>query len=163
MKTFTLRSKTLGGNFTEEQLADIFGCSGKNISPQLQWENAPEGTKSFALCMHDPDAPTPSGFYHWAVFNIPANVSELPEGAGNPDKGLLPDKAFMGKGDSGMQAYTGPCPPEGDFIHRYVITVHALDTDSPDIDADTPLAQAFFKIVMQHELGRASMLVYYKR
>ncbi len=162
MNTFTLRSNDLGGNFTDEQLADIFGYNGSNVSPHLAWENAPAGTKSFAVLCHDPDAPTPSGFWHWAVFDIPGDVSELPSGAGNPQSGLLPEKAFMAEVDTGMAAYCGPCPPLGDFAHTYLFTVYALDVESLGITPQTPLAQATFMMVMQHELGRASIVSYYK-
>ncbi|MEX0967814.1 MAG: YbhB/YbcL family Raf kinase inhibitor-like protein [Bacteroidia bacterium] len=162
-KTFTLSSNDLGGTFTHEQVMNNFGCSGGNISPHLQWENAPEGTKSFAITMHDPDAPTDSGFWHWAVFNIPVNVTELKAGAGNPDKDLLPKGAFMGRADTGQNAYGGPCPPEDDFVHKYIITVYALKTEKPELDQDTPLAQAVYQIVMQHEITRASLIAYYKR
>lgn len=160
---FSLYSDDLGGNFGPEQIMNKFGCTGQNISPHLKWENAPEGTRSFAVTIHDPDAPTQSGFWHWAVFNIPANVNELPAGAGNPDNDLLPTGAFMGRADTGRKAYDGPCPPDNDFAHRYILTVYALNTDQPEIDSDTPLAQAIFKISMMYELGRASMLAYYKK
>lgn len=162
ISTFTLRSDDLGGNFTPDQLANIFGYSGKNTSPHLAWSNAPEGTKSFAVFCHDPDAPTPSGFWHWAVFDIPADVTELPSDAGDPEKGLLPGKAFMGEVDTGMASYCGPCPPTGDFVHMYLFTVYALNVESLEIAPDTPLAQAAFKMVMQHEIGRASIVAYYK-
>ncbi|MBC2607604.1 YbhB/YbcL family Raf kinase inhibitor-like protein [Pelagicoccus albus] len=159
---FTLSSNDLGGNFAPEQLADIFGYSGKNVSPHLAWTNVPEGTKSFVVTCFDPDAPTQSGFWHWAVFDIPASVSELPTGAGNPGTGLLPEKAFMAEVDTGMAAYCGPCPPLGDFTHTYLFTVIALDVETLGIKANTPLAQAMFMTVMQHELGRASIVSYYK-
>ncbi len=162
-KTFTLISNDLGGSFTHEQVMDSFGCSGKNISPHLKWENPPAGTKSFTVTMHDPDAPTDSGFWHWAVFNIPASTNELQSGAGDPEKDLLPKGAFMGRSDAGEYAYKGPCPPEGDFTHRYIITVYALNSEKVESDENTPLAQAMFKIVSGAELGRASLLVYFKR
>lgn len=160
--TFTLRSDDLGGNFTNEQLANIFGYEGGNVSPHLAWENAPEGTKSFVVFCHDPDAPTPSGFWHWAVFDIPAEVTELASDAGNPEKELLPEKAFMAEVDTGMASYCGPCPPLGDFTHSYVYTVYALDVESLGVTPQTPLAQATFMMVMQHELARASIISYYK-
>lgn len=161
--SFTLESKDLGGTFDDSQVMNGFGCNGGNVSPQLHWSNAPVGTKAFAITMHDPDAPTPSGFYHWAVFNIPADTHELPTGAGDPEKDLLPRGAFMGQADTGLKAYGGPCPPEGDFWHRYIITIHALNTDDLDIDSNTPLAQCIFKIVTGAELARASILAYFKK
>ena len=161
--TFTLRSSDLGGSFSHSQVMNSFGCSGGNVSPHLQWENAPEGTQSFAVTMHDPDAPAESGFWHWAVFNIPAGTTELKAGAGDPDKGLLPEDAFMGIADTGQKGYGGPCPPEGDRPHKYIITVHALKTAKPGLKSDTPLAQALFQIIMQHEIGRASIIAYHQR
>lgn len=161
--TFTLSSNDLGGNFTEQHVANIMGSSGQNRSPHLTWDNPPPDAKSFAVTMHDPDAPTPSGFWHWAVFNIPGNVRELPAGAGDPLKELLPTGAIMGRADTGEASYCGPCPPEGDFIHRYIITVYALSTPTLDVDPETPLAQATFKIVTGPELARASLISYYKR
>src|ERR1051326_9204286 len=91
-----------------------FGCSGNNRSPQLSWSGAPAGAKSFALTCYDPDAPTGSGFWHWLVVNIPANVNELPAGAGNPANGSLPAGALETRTDVGKPGYAGPCPPEGD-------------------------------------------------
>lgn len=161
-QTFTLRSDDLGGNFKHEQLADIFGYSGGNVSPHLAWSNPPKGAKSFVVFCHDADAPTPSGFWHWAVFDIPASVRELPTGAGDPENKLLLSPAFMAEVDTGKAAYCGPCPPKGDFVHMYLFTVYALDVESLGIEPSTPLAQAAFMMVMQHELGRASLVSYYK-
>ena len=92
-KTFTLSSADLGGQATKTQEFNGFGCSGTNQSPQLTWANAPEGTKSFAITMYDPDAPTGSGFWHWVVFDLPANISELPTGAGNITNATTPKGA----------------------------------------------------------------------
>lgn len=161
--TFTLISDDLGGTFSDTQVASGMGCSGGNISPHLKWINPPEGTKSYAITMHDPDAPTDSGFWHWAVFNVPGDITEIQSGAGDPAKGLLPEGAFMGKADTGEHAYGGPCPPEGDFTHRYIISVYALKTKKVDFDENIPLAQAVFTLVTEYELARASLIVYYKR
>ena len=161
--SFTLGSNDLGGNFTQRHVANIMGATGENKSPHLAWDNVPEGTKSFAVTMHDPDAPTPSGFWHWAVFNLPGDTRELPTGAGDVSKDLLPKSAVQAKVDTGEAAYCGPCPPKGDFIHRYVITVYALETEKFDVTADTPLAQAAFKMITGPELARASIIAYYKR
>lgn len=161
--TFTLSSNDLGGTFSKDQVMNNFGCTGNNVSPHLKWENAPEGTKGFAVTIHDPDAPTDSGFWHWAVFNIPADVNELPAGAGDPSKNLLPEKAFMGRADTGNHQYDGPCPPEGDFTHRYIISVYALNTDDLPFNEDTPLAQSAFQIATSLEIARASLIAYYKK
>lgn len=160
--TFTLSSNDLGGSFSKDQIMDSMGCKGGNTSPHLRWENPPEGTQSFAITMHDPDAPTDSGFWHWAVFNIPSNILELKAGAGNPDNKLLPREAFMGRADTGNHQYDGPCPPEGDFVHAYVITVYALKEKKVPFKQDVPLAKAAFQL-MNIELGRASVIAYYKR
>ena len=105
-----------------------FGCTGDNISPQLSWTGAPEGTKAFAVLVHDPDAPTGSGWWHWQIVNIPADVNELPTGAGNVDNKLAPEGSLQINNDYGVSAFGGACPPEGHGKHRYRFTVHALST-----------------------------------
>src|ERR1039458_9504651 len=104
-----------GARIADEQVAKGFGCSGGNVSPALSWSGAPQGTKSFALSVYDPDAPTGSGFWHWVMFNIPANVTSLPEGAGTPDK--EPAGATQIENDYGTVGYGGPCPPKGKPHH----------------------------------------------
>ena len=114
-----------------------FGCAGGNQSPQLSWSGAPEGTKSFALTCFDPDAPTGSGFWHWVAVNIPVNVTELALGAGSG--GGLPDGTLQTRTDFGAPGYGGPCPPEGHGPHRYVFSLHAVNTAelpvTPDLSA----------------------------
>jgi len=128
-QTFTLKSKDIGGQATDKQVFKGFGCTGENVSPELYWENAPAGTRRFAVTMFDPDAPTGSGFWHWIVFDIPANITELKSDAGNLSKNLAPAGAIQGKTDFGQPGYGGPCPPEGHGFHEYIITVYALKTD----------------------------------
>ncbi|OCH15025.1 MULTISPECIES: YbhB/YbcL family Raf kinase inhibitor-like protein [unclassified Aliivibrio] len=105
------------------------GCTGANISPQLSWKDAPEGTKSFAITVFDPDAPTGSGWWHWLALNIPANVSSVAQGS--PMKDIL-----QTKNDFGTMSYGGACPPAGDGMHRYQYTVWALPQEKIDLPAD---------------------------
>lgn len=157
MLAFTLKSKDLSGQLTIDQYAQGYGFNGKNLSPQLHWENAPAGTQSFAVTMHDLDAPTGSGFWHWVVFNIPADVQELVTGAGDPDKELLPADAIQSNTDAGMPGYIGAAPNEGP-AHRYQITVHAL---SSKLDLDKNVTPAFLGFNMHFAtLAKASLIVY---
>lgn len=116
---------------------------GNDISPQLSWSGAPEGTESFAVSCYDPDAPTTSGFWHWSVFNIPASVTSLAAGVGDPELAGLPDGAVALRGDSGSRGYYGAEPPAGHGPHRYIFAVHAvfelLDID----DRSTPTILGF--------------------
>lgn len=123
-----------------------FGCSGENISPALKWKDAPKGTKSFALTVYDPDAPTGSGWWHWVVINIPANVHSLPQNAGMKDSKTLPAGAEQMRTDFGFNAYGGPCPPKGDRPHHYVFTLYALKTDKLKVPADGSAALIGFMI-----------------
>jgi len=159
-KVFTLRSADLGGQATLRNVFNGSGCSGENVSPQLSWENPPEGTKSFAITMYDPDAPTGSGWWHWVVYNIPADVTEIPAGAGT--SGKMPEGAVQGRTDYGSTGYGGPCPPEGHGPHRYIITVHALDTGKLDVPEDASPAMIGFNLNAR-SIARASMIFYYER
>jgi len=160
--TFTLTSSDLGGEATITEEFDGFGCKGKNQSPQLLWENAPEGTKSFAVTMYDPDAPTGSGWWHWVVFDIPANVNELVAGAGNTTLNLVPEGAIQGITDYGTNGYGGPCPPEGHGLHQYIITVYALKTDKLGLNMSTnPAVVGYY--LWNNTLAKASIVAYYKR
>ena len=103
-----------------------FGCEGGNSSPQLSWSGAPEGTEAFALLVHDPDAPTGSGWWHWQVVNIPKNVNTLSAGAGNPASKSAPNGVINVKNDYGVKGFGGACPPKGHGTHRYRFTLHAL-------------------------------------
>jgi Raf kinase inhibitor-like YbhB/YbcL family protein len=130
-QSLTLTSPDIkeGGAIANEQLVKGFGCTGDNISPALSWSGAPAGTKSFAVHMLDPDAPTGSGWWHWVVFNIPPGTTSLPKGAGDLKKKLMPKGAIQSRTDFGTGGYGGPCPPAGDKPHRYQITVFAVDVD----------------------------------
>ncbi len=166
MAGMTLTSANFGdGDYlaNEHVLSEAygFGCAGGNLSPQLSWSGAPEGTKSFALTCFDPDAPTGSGFWHWVVVNIPPGVSSLEAGAGNPD-GNLPARALQVRTDFGTPGYGGPCPPEGDHPHRYLFTVHAVGLDELPVTADTAAAVVGFYLNF-NTLAKAALMGLYKR
>jgi Raf kinase inhibitor-like YbhB/YbcL family protein len=161
-ETFTLTSKDLGGQTTKKQEFNGFGCSGDNVSPQLSWANAPEGTKSFAVTMYDPDAPTGSGWWHWLVFDIPVNVNELVANAGNINLNLAPKGAIQSITDYGAKGFGGPCPPEGHGWHKYEITVYALKTDKLGLDANTNAAVVGYYLG-NNTLAKATIVSYYKR
>lgn len=161
-KTFTLTSKDLGGETTKTQEFNGFGCSGENQSPQLSWKNAPKGTKSFAITMYDPDAPTGSGFWHWVVFDIPSNINELVTNAGITSLNLAPKKAIQSITDYGIKGFGGPCPPKEHGFHQYIITVYALKTDTLGLNENTNPAVVGFNLWNQ-TLAKASIIAYYKR
>ncbi|MBO2450251.1 YbhB/YbcL family Raf kinase inhibitor-like protein [Actinomadura barringtoniae] len=153
--SFTVTSTSVdhGAAWSDEQLSSGLP-GGKDLSPHLSWSGAPEGTKSYAVTVYDPDAPTGSGFWHWAVADIPAAVSELPEGAGDETGSGLPDSAFQLPNDARMARYIGAAPPAGHGPHRYFIVVHALDVESIGVPADaTPAVLGF--TMAGHILGRA--------
>lgn len=137
-----------------------FGCAGGNQSPHLAWSGAPEGTESFALTCYDPDAPTGSGFWHWVVVNLPADVTNLPTGAGSTG-GVMPAGALQTRTDFGAPGYGGPCPPEGDHPHRYIFTVHAVDKTLA-VESDTSAAVVGFNLHFS-TLARATLMGLYKR
>ena len=139
-----------------------FGCAGENLSPALNWQGAPAGTQSFAVTVYDPDAPTGSGWWHWMVYNLPAETSGLPRGAGKVDAPVLPAGAVQNRIDFGIQGYGGMCPPPGSPPHRYIFTVHALKTAKLDIPADATAALAGY-VINANTLAKASMTVRYAR
>ncbi len=161
-QTFTLKSKDLGGQATIQQVFNGFGCTGGNISPELHWENAPEGTKSFAVTIHDPNAPTGSGWWHWLVFDIPASTTVLPTNAGNVEAKLAPATAIQSLTDFGQVGYGGPCPPEGHGFHEYLITVYALKTDKLGLDKNANPAMVGYYL-NSNTIQKASLVYYYKR
>lgn len=146
--TVTSTSFSDGGDLTEAYVYDGWGVNGQNVSPQLSWSGAPETTTSYVVTCFDPDAPTPSGFWHWAIAGIPADVTELAEGAGSGDA-ALPEGAFHVAGDGGVKGWMGPCPPEGDGKHRYMFAVHAIEGDPLAIDDSVTPAVLSFNAVFQ--------------
>lgn len=150
------------GPLSNKQEYNSFGCTGGNVSPTLEWKNPPEGTKSFAVLVHDPDAPTGgSGFWHWLVYNLPASATSLPEGAGAADGGALPKEAVQATNDFGVKGWGGPCPPPGPK-HRYNFTVYALKVEKLEIPANASPAVIGFN-VNANALGKAKLTGTYQR
>lgn len=166
---FTLTSPTVSADqmLPEAQVLQGFGCKGGNWSPGLQWQGVPAGTRSFALTLFDPDAPTGSGWWHWVVYNLPAQTRALPEGVGlqNAEQARragMPAQAVQGRTDFGKPGYGGACPPAGDPAHRYVFTLWALDTEALQLDEDASAALVNF-MIRQHALGSTQLTARYKR
>jgi Raf kinase inhibitor-like YbhB/YbcL family protein len=174
---FTLSSPDLaGGTIADKYVLNGFGCKGQNVSPALEWRNVPAGTKSLAIQIHDPDAPTGSGFWHWAVYDIPVGTTGLPQGAGNspstlPAGAIGGNTDFMDTGATGGNGnYGGPCPPTGDAPHHYVFTIYALSVDNLEGAAQIPrtgtaglFSFAINKGVGPALLGKASFIATYGR
>ena len=161
---FYLSSSDIQGQIANDQVFNSFGCTGKNISPQLSWKNAPAGTKSFAVTVYDPDAPTGSGWWHWVVFNIDKSVDTLKTGASglSANKGGMPAGAIESSTSYGSKGFGGACPPEGDKPHRYIFTVFALNIEKIEQTADArPELVGFF--LNSHAIAKASILAYYGR
>ena len=160
---FTLSSPTAkpGAKLPDTHVFNSFGCSGKNVSPALKWSGAPKDTKSFAVTVYDPDAPTGSGWWHWVVYNIPADAKELAAGAGS-GKAELPAGAVQGRTDFGAPGYGGACPPEGDKPHRYIFTVYALKTDKIEVPEGASAAMVGYMTHM-NMLGEAKLTAKFGR
>jgi Raf kinase inhibitor-like YbhB/YbcL family protein len=164
-RSFTVTSKDVsdGGTMPQAQLSGIFGAGGDDESPHLSWSGFPPETRGFAVTVHDPDAPTPSGFWHWAVYGIPAHVSELPTGAGSPDGGKLPSGAAQLRNDAGIAQFLGSAPPPGHGPHRYFFTVHALDTDALEMIDEGSTPTLLWFVMSGHTLARGTIMVSYQR
>lgn len=161
-QTFTLKSADVSGQASLKEVFNGFGCTGENISPQLSWEHAPEGTQSFAITMYDPDAPTGSGWWHWLVFDLPKTTTSVSSNAGNPEMSLLPAGAIQSTTDYGTAGYGGPCPPEGHGLHEYMITVYALKVPSLGLDATASPALVGYYL-NANVIEKASIVFYYQR
>ena len=146
--TVTSEDVTDGQPLKDDQVAEK-----GNTSPQLSWSGAPEGTKSFVVTCFDPDAPTPSGFWHWVAVDLPADVTELATGAGASDDSL-PGAAFHVRNDGGSLDFTGAAPPQGDQVHRYYFVVHAVGEETLGVDASASPAVVSFNLAFK-TLGRA--------
>jgi len=146
-----------------EQAALTFvhdSAGGQNRSPQLSWSGFPEGTQSFVVSCFDPDAPIPSGFWHWTAVDIPVSVTSLEQGAGESDA-TLPAGAFHVRSDFGTAAYGGCAPPPGDHPHRYFFVVHAVDVPSLGVDGSVSPAVVGFNLAF-HTLARAAIAPTYR-
>ena len=160
---FTLVSPDVGKDnpIALDQVFNGFGCKGKNLSPALFWSGAPAGTQSFAIMVHDPDAPTGSGFWHWVAFNIPADAVSIPAEAGDVKKKGMPAGVVQGRNDYGTFGYGGPCPPPGK-PHHYHFRIFALKVPKLDVPADATAALIGFN-VNANKIGEADLVGMYGR
>jgi len=144
------------GSLSETNFLNMMGCTGMNVSPQIAWSGAPEGTKSFVVSIYDQDAQTGSGWWHWIVANVPASATELPQGAGN-DPAKLPEGSLQTNTDGGHPGYGGPCPPVGQ-THRYLITVNALSVEKLELPPNATGALVGM-LANMNSLGKATLTV----
>src|SRR6478736_2703556 len=140
-------SITVGQPLATPQISGILGAGGEDVSPQLSWSGFPDQTRSFAVTVYDPDAPTLSGFWHWAVANLPASVTELPANAG--DGSELPGGAMTLANDAGQKRFIGAAPPPGHGAHRYYVVVHAVGVDKLDLPEGATPAFLGFNLFQQ--------------
>jgi Raf kinase inhibitor-like YbhB/YbcL family protein len=162
LPSFSLNSNSITNEqpLATPQISGIMGAGGEDVSPQLSWSGFPEETRSFAVTVYDPDAPTLSGFWHWAVANLPADVTELPDNAGDGNE--LPGGALTLVNDAGMRRYVGAAPPPGHGPHRYYVAVHAVDVEKLDLPEDASPAFLGFNL-FQHAIARAYIYGTYER
>jgi Raf kinase inhibitor-like YbhB/YbcL family protein len=158
--SFELRSNDVadGQSLAKPHVSGVFGAGGADVSPHLAWSGAPDGTQSYAVTVYDPDAPTASGFWHWAAFNLPADVTEL---ASNASADGLPPGSVQLKNDGGTVGFIGAAPPPGHGMHHYWVVVHAVDVPSLDVPAEATCAFLGFNLFM-HTLGRATLVPTYE-
>jgi Raf kinase inhibitor-like YbhB/YbcL family protein len=161
--SFALSSKDIadGQTLATPHLSGIMGAGGEDRSPQLAWGGFPAETKSFAVTCYDPDAPTASGFWHWAVFDIPVSVTELASGAADASGSGLPEGAVSLKNDAGTTQFIGAAPPPAHRPHRYYFVVHALDVESLGVDPGATPAFLGFNL-FGHTLARAMIVPVYE-
>ena len=150
-----------GEKLPMRHVSGIFGAGGEDVSPQLEWSGFPEGTKSFAVTCYDPDAPTASGFWHWAVADIPASVTSLATNAGDEQGSGLPEGAVTLANDAGLARYLGSAPPPGHGVHHYWFVVHAVDVESLELPEGATPAFLGFNL-FSHTLARAVVVGTYE-
>ena len=154
MVSFALESPAFKPN---AQIPSEYTCEGSNISPPLQWRNAPQGTKSFAIIVDDPDAPDPQApkttWVHWVLYNIPSSLTDLPEGAGHVEK------SHEAMNDWKAEGYRGPCPPIGK--HHYHYKIYALDTTLPSSGIRNKAELE--KAMKRHILAQAELVATYEK
>ncbi len=151
-----------GAQIAVDQVFSDGGCHGKNLSPALLWRNPPEGTKSFAVTVYDLNVPGGGGWWHWVIFNIPANITGLPLGAGDPQSSLAPPGAIQIKNDFGKAGYGGPCPPRGDKPHHYEFTVYALKISKIPLDESTAAVSVSYYL-HENTIEKAVLRAWYAR
>jgi Raf kinase inhibitor-like YbhB/YbcL family protein len=164
LPTFELTSEDItdGQPLGNDHVSGIMGAGGRDISPELSWSGFPPETKSFAVTIYDPDAPTASGFWHWVVANVPASTTSLPRGAGTDASLGLPQGALTLRNDAGLDRYIGAAPPEGHGPHRYFIAVHAVDVEALEIDENATPAYLGFNL-FSHAIARAYIVGTYEQ
>lgn len=151
-----------GHTLTAAQVYSGFGCTGGNASPALNWSGAPAGAKSFAVTVYDPDAPTGSGWWHWVVYNLPADTHSLATNAGAASASTLPAGAVTGRNDYGSRDFGGACPPPNTKPHRYIFTVYALKVDKLDLPADASPALIGYNL-LANQIASAKLVAKYGR
>jgi len=139
-----------------------FGCTGSDVSPHIEWSNVPEGTKSFVVMVHDPDAPTGSGWWHWQIVNIPIEVTELAQNAGSTTDNRAPAGSLQIQNDYGASGFGGACPPQGHGVHRYRFTVHALSVEKLELPEGASGALVGF-MVNANTIEKSTIEALYKR
>ena len=159
---FTLSSPDISGQLANTHVFNGFGCSGDNISPKLKWKNAPKDTRSFAITVYDPDAPTGSGWWHWVIFDIPLQTGSLDRNSGNIEMAIAPKGSVQSITSFGKMGYGGACPPKGDTAHKYIFTIYALKIDKLGLDSKSMPAMVGFYL-RNNVLAKASVITYYGR
>lgn len=161
-QNFTLKSKTLHGQATLKEIFNGFDCNGENKSPQLEWYGSPIGTKSYAITIYDVDATTGSGWWHWLVFDIPHNLSNLEEGVNLSSTQKSSLNIIQSINDFGIKGYCGPCPPKGDKPHQYIVTIYALKVEKLGLDSNANPALVGYYI-NANTIAKSSLIFYSSR